>query len=150
MRYYYLLQSLDSDHERLLTIIGGVAQSNEDAGGPYLPPIDQLLRPHLGWLHDPHTLSLRFEDLVGEAGGGSGAKQRECVLAVVRHLGLGAPLESNVDDLAEQLFGRNSLTFDRGRIGAWREAFDDEHKAAFKRVAGDLLVSLGYESDHGW
>ncbi len=38
-----------------------------------------------------------------------------------------------------------SATFRKGKIGSWREEFDDEIKVAFKRSAGEFLTSLGYE-----
>jgi hypothetical protein len=31
--------------------------------------------------------------------------------------------------------------------GQWRDAFDDDHIALFKELAGDSLVRLGYEPD---
>ena len=38
----------------------------------------------------------------------------------------------------------------KGVAGDWREAFSGEDRRVFKEEAGDLLVELGYERDHGW
>jgi hypothetical protein len=38
----------------------------------------------------------------------------------------------------------------KGVVGDWRNHFGDEDKAVFKRIAGDLLVSLGYEEGMDW
>ena len=37
-----------------------------------------------------------------------------------------------------------------GRPGEWRDVFTQRHKDYFKEVAGDLLISLGYERDSNW
>lgn len=36
------------------------------------------------------------------------------------------------------------------RLGAWRKVFDNEDRTAFAKEAGELLIELGYEKDHGW
>ena len=40
--------------------------------------------------------------------------------------------------------------FREGGTGGWRKLFTASDVAAFKSVAGDLLVRLGYESDDSW
>ena len=37
-----------------------------------------------------------------------------------------------------------------GRIGDWRTRFSSLDALIFKRVAGDLLIELGYENDYKW
>ncbi len=38
----------------------------------------------------------------------------------------------------------------KGQPGDWRNHFTEVHVAAFKEKFGDLVVRLGYESDHNW
>jgi hypothetical protein len=38
----------------------------------------------------------------------------------------------------------------KGEHGNWRDYFTEEDKAFFKKRAGDLLISLGYEENHDW
>jgi hypothetical protein len=45
---------------------------------------------------------------------------------------------------------QRSPTFRSGKAGGWRKQFSPENKQLFKEVAGDLLIQLGYERDHGW
>jgi len=40
--------------------------------------------------------------------------------------------------------------FRKGIAGDWRNAFTEADRRAFKEVAGDLLIELGYEKDHDW
>jgi len=37
-----------------------------------------------------------------------------------------------------------------GRAGGWREKLDQHERLVFDRVAGDLLIELGYEPDRSW
>jgi hypothetical protein len=38
----------------------------------------------------------------------------------------------------------------KGAIGGWKNKFEHSHKEAFKKVAGNLLIELGYETDYNW
>ena len=38
----------------------------------------------------------------------------------------------------------------KGKKGGWKNFFQEEHKQAFKKIAGDLLIELGYETDLNW
>lgn len=40
-----------------------------------------------------------------------------------------------------------SLTFRSSKIGSWKEEFDDELKAALRKIAGNLLIELSYEKN---
>jgi hypothetical protein len=40
--------------------------------------------------------------------------------------------------------------FREGRAGGWRESWGPAQRAVFDRVAGDLLLELGYEPDRSW
>jgi glycosyltransferase involved in cell wall biosynthesis len=37
-----------------------------------------------------------------------------------------------------------------GMVGDWSRVFTAEDRRIFKEAAGDLLIELGYERDHGW
>jgi len=52
--------------------------------------------------------------------------------------------------LSKRLPGRLFSTARKGVIGDWKNYFTDSHKQEFKRIAGDLLIDLGYESDLNW
>jgi hypothetical protein len=51
---------------------------------------------------------------------------------------------------SKALQARKTQTFHKGKIGSWRTHFNNRHKEAFKRVAGDLLIELGYEQNLNW
>jgi hypothetical protein len=44
----------------------------------------------------------------------------------------------------------SSSFFRKGIAGDWRTVFTEEDRRIFKEAAGEMLVELGYEKDHGW
>ena len=92
---------------------------------------------------------VRFEDLVGSAGGGSDDLQMAGLRAIAAHVE--RPLtDRRVEAIASRVWSNKSSTFRSGRIGGWRDTFSEAHIAAFKATAGDILVDLGYEHDLDW
>ncbi len=104
-------------------------------------PVPERYRRFLAW-RDADALLIRFEDLVGAAGGGDDEAQRRTVAAVAEHLGL--PHEPAALDVARAgLFG-GTATFRKGVLGQWRDEFDAVHVDAAQRAMGDVLTELGY------
>ncbi|MGH2703243.1 MAG: sulfotransferase domain-containing protein, partial [Actinomycetota bacterium] len=52
--------------------------------------------------------------------------------------------------VAQRSWSQGTATFRRGQIGDWRNHFNEDHKEAFKKMAGDTLIRLGYEHDLNW
>ncbi len=59
-----------------------------------------------------------------------------------------------MDDLVERMVAaikpEQSPSFRQGKIGSWRDEFDDEIKAEFKKRAGTLVTLFGSEKDDSW
>lgn len=142
---------LNSDDERLMASICGTPLGSPFGSNVSHPSIGQDFERWRGWLNDPDTLSVNFEQLVGNRGGGSDELRWKTIRAILKHL----ECEMS-DDEMYKLFSYEALnpnkahTFRKGQIGGWKEAFNEEHKEAFKYIAGDLLIELGYERDHHW
>lgn len=141
---YAHYQSLSED-ECILQSITGVAPAPERSG---LVDINERCRSIIGWQVCPNTLWTTFEKLVGPQGGGTQDAQLEELRRIAHHLGFWRR-EGEIVGVARQLYG-GTRTFRKGQIGGWREHFSEEHKQAFKSVAGSLLIDLGYEQDDNW
>ena len=100
------------------------------------------------WKDHPNVYAVKFEDLVGPKGGGLKEKPLREIKNIAKHLEI-ALTDERANDISKQLFGGTD-TFRKGKIGTWKEHFTEEHKAAFKKVAGQLLIDLGYEKDMNW
>jgi len=115
---------------------------------------DCLKNIHI-WLNNPDVFVCKFEDLVGENGGGLNIKQREIILKLSDYINF--PIkEDKLDFIEKHLFGNReddkfiSVTFFSGQIGKWKNFFNEKHKELFKKKYGKTLMLLGYEKDSEW
>lgn len=93
---------------------------------------------------------LRFENLVGKAGGGSNEKQLETVFEVAQFLNMSLPpTVEEAEQFAANFYG-GTRTFRTGQIGNWKTHFSDRHKSLYKARYNDHLIRLGYEVDGNW
>lgn len=140
----YLKKEAFTQKERYLAFIHGVRR--EDL---IYPNIGVWFNQFKGWIYDANTLSLRFEDLVV-----SRSSRRKQLSRLVNYLWGGMRLPIPINQMIEMMEKNadpsKSLTFRSGKIGSWKQEFDPGVKAAFKQVAGDLLVELGYENNKHW
>jgi hypothetical protein len=145
---------LTRDDDRLMATIRGIPLGSPLGSNVSQPDIGQDFARWLGWIYDPETLAVRFEDLVGERGGGSEEARLETVRQILDYLEVSVPAAQIRSRFASLVMDpEESHTFRKGGTGTsggWREAFTEEHKQTFKQVAGELLVELGYERDMKW
>ncbi|MGY9032823.1 MAG: sulfotransferase domain-containing protein [Rhodobacterales bacterium] len=107
---------------------------------------DQILR-FSDWTKFAHTI--RFEDAVGSGGGGSDSAQLSVVKDILDYIEL--PLtEADARSIAANARSGKTQTFRTGRIRNWETLYDQDVKDAFRAVAGDLLIELGYETGTEW
>jgi hypothetical protein len=142
IHHAYYRDELHSFDERLQVSILGKPDSDLD-----FPNIYERFAPYLGWLERPQVLVLRFEDFI--------KYPRETIGRTLDHAtGRGFPLRKSQAEairvLGEHLNPTRSPTFRSGKAGGWREAFSPENKRLFKEVAGEMLLTLGYERDLDW
>lgn len=102
-------------------------------------PFRDAYRKNRWMLHHPNVLTLRFEDFVGEEGGGSRESQAAAVERWARFLAVDTPVEQ----LTDGLFG-GTRTFSGGRVDGWRNIFQEHHLRDFDREFGDVLAEYGY------
>ncbi len=100
------------------------------------------------WIRDPLTIVCRFEDLIGEKGGGSLVSQKEQIRTIAASLNIDLE-DSRLNWIINNLFGVESgpsfqSTFREGKIGSWRNYFNEEHKKAFVKHFGEIQLNLGY------
>lgn len=100
------------------------------------------------WIQNKSMYYTTFEKLVGPLGGGSLEVQIKEIINISEHLNIALDNERALN-IANNLFG-GTVTFREGKIGSWKKYFNEHHKTAFKRAAGNLLIELGYEKDNNW
>jgi len=97
------------------------------------------------WLRFPNVIPASFEELVGEAGGGSAVVQRRLIWSIMLKL----QIDGCVEEISEKIFNRNSATFREGKIGAWRAFLPPELVDEISCQCRDVLDALGYGTEAG-
>ncbi len=138
----YYTERLTSIEARINAEIFGV----EEPGFEF-PDIRTRYERYLGWLAQPETLSLRFEDLILDRDAALG---RIWDYLETRGFTATVSRERAVEVLKESIAPKKSGTFRKGQPGNWREHFTEANKTAFKEAAGDLLMRLKYEQNNDW
>jgi hypothetical protein len=128
--------SLPNDDERLLAAINGV-KDRETA-------IGEVFRMFQGWIGQRNVLMVRFEDLIGERGGGSHEAQQRCIKSITAHLDITLSDEVIVR-IADGAFSIKSPTFRKGRLGEWKSQFKSAHLKAFKESSKLISDKFGYD-----
>lgn len=147
IHHYYYHEVLQSFEQRLEASIAGVPREvlQEATGRSVpegLPDIRSRFEPFTAWLEQPEVLSLRYEDFI--------TNRSAAVLMVLDHairggFQLACSAEEAARILERSIDPEQSPTFRSGKIGGWREAFQERQLSLFREVTGDLLERLGYE-----
>lgn len=130
---------------RIDAVINGLDPSDT---GPGLEPISVRLRRYDNWVHASSVLLCRFEDLVGQSGGGSPRGQLDLVHRLASFAG--RPLSDwAAGQIALRVWSPRSRTFRAGRVGGWQEAFSRQQERAVADAIGDLAARWGYHFEPG-
>jgi sulfotransferase family protein len=121
----------------------------------FAPPIPGIEYPNIaarfaryrGWLERDDCLAIRFEDLAGE---GRAAAIRRVAEFYARHCAKPLDVDAAVAAMTARIAPEKSHTFRSGKKSGWQDEFTAEHRRRFDELAGDLLIDLGYESNHDW
>lgn len=138
---HHFFNDLPNDKIRLMKVITG------EKG--FVEPINTVLEDYLPWLSKKGCLTIKFENLIGQKGGGDAELQLQLVKEIADFLEI--TLKNNqLNKIIDKIYSLNSPTFSTGQIGKWREYFTDSHIQEFKNSTSDMLFKYGYEKDNNW
>ncbi len=108
------------------------------------------------WTKYSNTLVVKFEDLLGQPGGGTNTLQLETLKKIVAFTNMSISLEE-IQNVASQLYSPTSdpqvkkgRAFRPGSIGNWKSFFNKKHIKAFKKRYNHILIKFGYEKSARW
>jgi sulfotransferase 6B1 len=145
-RYFH---SLPDDEARIMASIVGVKEKIVSWEDVALRDIGDLCYAFMEWSSEEITCLVHFERLVGPLGGGDRSLQIREIIRIAHHLGINLSA-TDIASISDGVFDVASPTFRKGIIGDWHNQFTSAHKQAFKDVAGQLLIDLGYVSNFDW
>nr|VFK19046.1 MAG: Sulfotransferase family protein [Candidatus Kentron sp. LPFa] len=130
-----------SQDQRLRFILeGGTAQK----AGVKVESFADVYRSMLAWRDDPDCLLVRFEDLVGEQGGGNADKQEKAVKGITKYMGI--EFDGNIRSKLTKIYDTSSRTFRIGKIDGWKDSMDAESVAHLTEYCEPLRNEAGYGS----
>ena len=122
---------------------------NPDAPGSFL-----LEHYHLATLlynqreQLPNIMFIKFEDLIGQNGGGDLSKQCQTIKKIVEFLDIATISDKEIQAIAEKLWG-DTETFNvsnsKGQVGTWKKKLKREHIQAIDQHWNEYLSLFGYE-----
>ena len=104
---------------------------------------DQIYRSVLAWGKDPNCLLVKFEDLIGEQGGGSRQKQAQTLQDLAAHLSI--PWDEEIARQTTNVYDPKTRTFRVGNIHSWKNALEPEDLAQLTEYCEPLCLEAGYE-----
>lgn len=110
-------------------------------------------KTHLGYWLEHEFVTVRYEDLLADAFGELRRALRELTGVEPDAPRLERAVKKNsFEEKAKRSRGDESKGnfLRKGVAGDWRNYFTPEAARVFDAYAGDLLIELGYERDHGW
>lgn len=103
----------------------------------------------LRWIGEVGVLICRYEEFIGEKGGGSRELQEKSITSLANALEVS--LDSfQLEAIINELFGKNTgpqmpTTFREGKIGSWKSHFNLQNLEAFDEKWHHLQIALGYD-----
>ncbi|MCK4943589.1 MAG: sulfotransferase domain-containing protein [Candidatus Aminicenantes bacterium] len=137
-KWFFYLNALKSDEERLLTVIEGKDR--------FLEPYSYHLDYGWGWLDDSNVLIVRYENLIGPKGGGTVNKQKEEIKMVANYLGCKRS-DKDIEQMANNLWGSKTRTMKYGKSKYWKDKFTPEVNESFHKHYDHYMKKLGYTQE---
>ncbi|MFN0065392.1 MAG: sulfotransferase domain-containing protein [Chlamydiales bacterium] len=102
-----------------------------------------------------NILFVKFENLVGEKGGGD-AQSQQCEIARIAQFARVHLSQERLDTIAQEAWGIgrewdvHEVTFSKGTIGRWHGSYTPEQIKLFKAHWNQYLLVWGYETSEDW
>jgi len=129
-----------STNERLKFLLNGGYGEKSDLT---IYSFDRIYRSILAWGKDPNCLLVKFEDLIGEQGGGNSQKQAETLRNLAAHLNI--TWDEEIARQTENVYDPKTRTFRVGNIHSWKNALEPEDLARLTEYCEPLCQEAGYE-----
>lgn len=103
-----------------------------------------VYRDMLKWQQDPNCLVIRFEELVGEQGGGSKERQKQVIKNIASHIN--SPFNETINNNLSKIYNTSSPTFRIGQVDSWKSSMQPETIERLTAYCKPLWQEAGYEN----
>ena len=143
--FHRYFRSLSKEELAAFIVHGGL----DPMSGVYHESFSNSLLASTAWARKENVLVIRFEDLIGEKGGGDSLAQVRVIENTADFLGVDVSREK-ITEIQDNLFGK-SHTFRSGSIDKFKQSLSGELMNELSGMLKDNseLVRLGYIDDEG-
>ena len=106
-------------------------------------PVHEIYERFAPWLSQKNVLVCKFEELIGEKGGGQQGDQEKLLKDLTHFLGLTVK-NHQIKTIANSIFSPRSSTFNKGTIGGWKNIFSEAHQQLFMDAGKEIMDLYGY------
>jgi len=126
----HIVNDYPDDASRYDILIRGKQAS---LNAPLVNSIIDRIRAFSKWEQSPNVLTVRFEDIIGQRGGGEAMRQRTAISDIARHIN--RPLsEKKLDEVIRKVANSSSFTFRKGLIGEGKKSLNQQHLMQLEEV----------------
>ena len=93
------------------------------------------------WLKFPNVIAISFEEIIGSLGGGDDELQLKAIWSIMLKL----QIEGSPTEIAKKIYNTKSDTFNKGKIGNFKNELKSYHYEEFKKLNQDFMEELGYD-----
>lgn len=142
--YQFFKKHNYSQKDRLLAIMNGI-----DTNEYKHQSLKEWYSKFMGWLYSDNILTIRYENLIEDEN-----QQITEINKIIHFLFSDRQLPLEKSKMNQMV--RNNInpsqsgTFRKGKIGSWKDEFDNDIKNVFKDSLGHLLINIKYEDSLDW
>ena len=108
-----------------------------------LLPVHEIYDRYSPWLYHKNVLVCRFEELIGEKGGGEKKAQEKLLKDIAEFLRLDVN-RKQIQNVAKSIFSSKSSTFNKGKIGSWENEISNDNLKLFMDTGYKIMDTYGY------
>ncbi len=109
-----------------------------------IEPFPKVLNKFEPWLDKKNILTVKFEDLIGDKGGGKTEKQILNVKSIAQFCEIKVA-DARIIEISGKIYSKKSSTFNKGKIGNWKNVLDSKTQDHVNQNLKKYIFSYGYD-----
>jgi hypothetical protein len=97
---------------------------------------------YFAWRRNCNSLTIKFEKLIGQEGGGSNQDKTNTINEIINYLEI-KPSTNLINTIENKIYGETA-SFREGKINSWKKEFTKEQINKVNQKFKQLIIDLGY------
>lgn len=137
-----------SKYLKSISAESGINQIYEgmETKGARLSPLTHRVRNSIGWFASKNVLAIKFEDLIGERGGGSKEVQYQTIQSILSFLSIDKL--NLAKEIQDKVFDTEAQTFNKGRVHQYVDVLAEYQVSRLENDLINEMRVLGYDNGY--